>query len=88
MVHISAGSRSTPILTGQQKTAGPAASQRRVRVWFGEHLLHDYRADADAAAEYSAAIGRRFAGLQVKLDSEVTEELQPLPCEQLWTLTP
>ncbi len=62
--------------------------ERRVRVWFGEHLLHDYRAGAVAAQEYATAIGRRFPGLAVTVDDDVTEELRPLPCEQLWTLTP
>lgn len=62
--------------------------ERRVRVWFGEHLLHDYRAGAEAADQYAAAIGRRFHGLAVAVDSEVSDDLPPLPCEQLWTLTP
>lgn len=70
-------------------TAGGGPEQRRVQVWFGEHLLHDYRAGAKAAEEYAAAIGRRFAGLRVTVDSEVTAAMQQLPCEQLWdVLTP
>ncbi len=60
----------------------------RVRLWFGPHLLHDYRAGAEAAERYAEAIGKRFAGLRVTLDSAVTADLSPLPCEQLWTLTP
>lgn len=64
------------------------AGVRRVRVWFGPHLLHDYRAGAEAAEEYAKAIGKRFAGLTVTVDTEATEDMAPLPCEQLWMLTP
>ncbi len=64
----------------------PPPEQRRVRVWFGPHLLHDYRAEVSAAESYAQAIGRRFGGLQVTVDHEVSDELDPLPCEQLWTV--
>lgn len=63
--------------------------QLRVRVWFGPHLLHDYRAEASAAESYAEAIGRRFGGIQVTVDNEANDDLDPLPCQQLWTvLTP
>ena len=39
--------------------------QRRVRVWFGQHAICDYRADADLATRYAAAMNRRFAGLRI-----------------------
>jgi len=65
-----------------------ASDDRRVRVWFGSHLLHDYRAGAEAAGLYAEAIGRRFAGLEVTVDAEVSDDLPALPCEQLWVLTP
>ena len=65
------------------------APELRVQLWFGPHLLHNYRAGAEAAEAYAAAIGRRFAGLKITIDSEATAELSPLPCEQLWgVLTP
>lgn len=62
--------------------------ERRVTLWFGQHVLRNYRAEAGAAQQYASAIGRRFPGLEVTVDDAVTDELQPLPCEQLWTLTP
>lgn len=62
------------------------APELRVRVWFGAHLLHDYRAEASAAASYAEAIGRRFGGLQVTVDTEVSDDLAPLPCQQLWAV--
>jgi hypothetical protein len=65
-----------------------ARDELRVRVWFGPHLLHDYRAERTAANSYAEAIGRRFAGLSVTVDGWVSDDLQQLPCEQLWTLTP
>lgn len=64
-----------------------AKSERRVRLWFGPHLIHDYRAAAEAAESYAEAMGKRFAGLTVTVDSEVSHELPPLPCEQLWMHT-
>lgn len=60
----------------------------RVRLWFGQHVLHDYRADGDVARRYAKEIGRRFAGLKITIDSEVSTDMPQLPCEQLWTLTP
>lgn len=71
-----------------RKGAASEGEALRVRVWFGAHLLHGYRAEATAAQGYAAAIGRRFAGLKVTVDSEASDGLTPLPCEQLWTLTP
>lgn len=69
-----------------------APSTRRVRVWFGEHVVADYAAEPDRAAQYEEAMQRRYAGLRV------TNELLPLtrlsgpppalPGERLWELTP
>lgn len=64
-------------------------TQCRVQLWFGPHLLHNYRAGAEVAEEYAAAIGRRFGGLKITIDREATPDLTPLPCQQLWdVLTP
>jgi hypothetical protein len=46
----------------------PATQRRRVRVWFGEHMIADYRAEPALAARYAAAMSRRFAGLRVTND--------------------
>ncbi|GAB3768554.1 hypothetical protein BKA15_005332 [Microlunatus parietis] len=64
------------------------ATERRVRVYFGEHLLREYKADQAAALRYAHAIGRRFPGLLVTVDGQTVEGLAQLPCEQLWTLLP
>jgi hypothetical protein len=61
-------------------------TELRVRVWFGPHLLHDYRAEASAAESYAQAIGRRFGGLRITVDTEVSDALDPLPCQQLWAV--
>jgi len=42
--------------------------RRRVRVWFGEHVIAQYVADAPLAARYEQAMRRRFAGLRVTND--------------------
>ena len=39
--------------------------RRRVRVWFGEHVIAQYVAEAPLAARYEQAMRRRFAGLKV-----------------------
>ena len=39
--------------------------RRRVRVWFGEHVIAQYVAEAPLAARYEQAMRRRFAGLRV-----------------------
>lgn len=62
--------------------------ERRVLLWFGEHLLRAYRAEPTAAVEYANAVGAHFPGLTVTVDREDVDGLVRLPCEQLWTLTP
>jgi hypothetical protein len=39
--------------------------RRRVRVWFGAHVIAQYVADAPLADRYEQAMRRRFAGLKV-----------------------
>jgi hypothetical protein len=39
-----------------------------VRVWFGEHVIADYRAEPALAERYAQAMSRRFAGLKVTND--------------------
>jgi hypothetical protein len=59
-------------------------------VWFGDHIVADYRAEADVADRYAAAMSRRFAGLRVT--SEPIPALDPggqsLPGERLWEVAP
>ncbi|WP_152362161.1 hypothetical protein [Microlunatus speluncae] len=62
--------------------------EHRVQLWFGAVVLRTYRAEPTAAREYARSIGRRFQGLRVTVDEGATPGLDPLPCEQLWTLTP
>jgi hypothetical protein len=60
-----------------------AAPQRRVRVWFGAHPIADHVADAEQAAQYEAAMRRRFASLRVTsepvFDHSGVEALTSLP---------
>lgn len=64
-------------------------NDRRIQLWFEEHRLRAYRAKPSAADEYAKAIGRRFPGLKITIDSDINADLRPLPCEQLWgVLTP
>jgi hypothetical protein len=44
------------------------SERRRVRVWFGEHVIADYRAEPALAERYAQAMSRRFAGLRVTND--------------------
>jgi hypothetical protein len=41
------------------------APRHRVRVWFGPHKIAEYTAEPALAAQYEAAMRRRFAGLRV-----------------------
>lgn len=71
-----------------------APRRRRVRVWFGSHVIASYCAEPELAARYAAAMDRRFAGLKVTneplpLDDAASAAPTPdLPNEQLlWPLT-
>ncbi|MEV0287917.1 hypothetical protein AB0H36_27705 [Kribbella sp. NPDC050820] len=43
----------------------PVAPLRIVRVWFGPHIIAEYRAEAGLAGRYAAAMARRFPSLNV-----------------------
>jgi hypothetical protein len=66
--------------------------RRRVRVWFGDHVVADYQAEAELADRYAAAMSRRFAGLRVTSEPiPVSETVTPgrkLPGERLWEVAP
>jgi hypothetical protein len=49
-------------------TRPPLPTDRHVRVWFGEHLIADYISDPTSAADYEAAMRRRFLSLRVTND--------------------
>jgi hypothetical protein len=69
--------------------AGP--QRRRVRVWFGDHVVADYCAEAELADRYAAAMSRRFAGLRVTSEPVSAADPgtgRPLPGERLWEVAP
>jgi hypothetical protein len=47
------------------RVAGGRQERRRVRVWFGKHVIAQYVAEPALAAQYEQAMRRRFAGLKV-----------------------
>lgn len=49
-------------------TEGPRSADRRVRVWFGEHVIADYTAEPAKALQYQAAMTRRFASLRITIE--------------------
>lgn len=64
------------------------ATARRIRVWFGEHVVSDYRADPERAQRYAELTRQRFAGLCVTVDDPPPNEPgDSLPDELLWPLT-
>ncbi|ADB33619.1 hypothetical protein Kfla_4601 [Kribbella flavida DSM 17836] len=69
-----------------------AESRRcRVRVWFGDHVVADYCAEAELAGRYAAAMTRRFAGLRVTSEPLSAADPgggRPLPGERLWEVAP
>lgn len=46
----------------------PPPAARRVRVWFGEHVIADYTAEPALAMKYQAGMTRRFASLRVTIE--------------------
>ena len=71
-------------------TATQTSERRRVRVWFGEHVIADYNAAPALAERYAHAMSRRFAGLRVTNDPmPITDRLpDPLPGERMWDVAP
>jgi hypothetical protein len=67
-----------------------AKVRRRVRVWFGEHVIADYCAEPLLAERYAKAMARRFAGLRVTNEALNGDgpSSRPLPDERLWGLGP
>lgn len=47
----------------------PQPTDRRVRVWFGEHVIADYTAEPAKAIRYQACMTRRFASLRITIES-------------------
>lgn len=45
-----------------------ADARRRVRVWFGQHVIAELIAVPAAAERYAAAMDRRFGGLRITND--------------------
>jgi hypothetical protein len=46
----------------------PQPTERRVRVWFGEHVIADYAAEPVKAIRYQPAMTRRFYSLRVTIE--------------------
>ncbi|GAB3953428.1 hypothetical protein GCM10029976_093570 [Kribbella albertanoniae] len=60
-------------------------------MWFGDHVVADYSAEAELAERYAQAMSRRFAGLKVTSDPiPVTDpdQYRSLPGERLWEVAP
>lgn len=66
------------------------ADRRRVRVWFGEHVIADYIAEPALAERYAAAMDRRYAGLKITNDPVplTAAPKDPLPSERMWDVAP
>jgi hypothetical protein len=47
----------------------PQPTDRRVRVWFGEHVIADYTAELAKAIRYHACVTRRLASLRITIES-------------------
>jgi hypothetical protein len=48
--------------------AVPRSTDRRVRVWFGEHVIAEYTAEPADAVRYQAGMTRRFASLRITIE--------------------
>lgn len=66
-----------------------ANRRRRVRVWFGEHVVVEYVAEQGESERYAEAMGRRFAGLRVTSEPAACVLVAPpLPDQRMWELVP
>lgn len=68
-------------------TATTTPRTRRIRVWFGAHVLDAYQADATVADHYAELTQRRYAGLRVTIDDQTDGTATALPERRLWPLT-
>lgn len=75
--------RHTANRTGREPSAATTGSKRRVRVWFGSHVIATYVAEPGEAERYARAMGQRFAGLQVTIDDQ-SSRLDPILPERAW----
>ena len=53
-------------------TEAPLPTDRRVRVWFGEHLIAERIADPDEASRFEAGMRSRFKSLRVTNEPAVS----------------
>lgn len=56
---------------------------KRVRVWFGRHVICTYAADPQEAERYARLMAQRFAGLRVTIDDQASR-LDPMLPERVW----
>lgn len=63
-------------------------SRKRVRVWFGVHVIASYVAEDALAERYAAAMQRRFAGLKVTVEPIGSWTGSALPSVLLWSVPP
>lgn len=71
----------------QAEKDNPTA-HKRVRAWFGPHLICEHSAAAGTASAYAETMPFRYQGLSVTIsDTKGDEDLVPLPPERLWPLT-
>lgn len=81
----------------QTQESPTTSERRRVRVWFGQHVIAEYTAVPDLADRYEAAMSRRFAGLKTTNEpvpaaptSPAAGDPHPLPLPEnpsRWPLT-
>lgn len=68
--------------------AAPRERSRRVRAWFGPHLICEHAASRSDAQAYAEAMPFRFHGLSVTVGNLAPgDSPEPLPPRRLWPLT-
>lgn len=73
---------------GEVESVTPSRQRRRVRLWFGSHVIAAYVADPGEADRYAQAMARRFAGLRVTIDDQPSRFDPILPGRVWWDLPP
>ncbi len=72
------------MVAGTPHPGGTGPDSCHIRVRFDSPpIVFDYQDDRAVAARFSAAVTK--AGARVTIDSDLRDNLPPLPCRRLWT---
>ena len=75
-------------MKGNRHECVDPSSAKRIRVWFGRHVIATYVAEPDQAERYARAMAQRFAGLRITVDDQASRFDPLLPIRARWDRAP